>query len=121
MYVATLHVHLSLVRGCILYCIFCSDFLCGLIWTEPERNKTQNESQFFWEPVSRKATKKVAFVGSLRVNHSDMASRFIVGQIDLSLTENCSVTKAIPAVRNYTTCKFSEDGVTISIHADALQ
>jgi len=50
-----------------------------------------------------------------------MASRFIVGQIDLSLTENCSVTKAIPAVRNYTTCKFSEDGVTISIHADALQ
>ena len=125
MYVSTLHCHLSLVRGCILYRIFCSDFLCGLIWTEAEKNKTQNETQFFWKPVFHKSTNKTAYVGSLRVNHSDMASRFIVGRIDLPLTDRCSVDNANRTVLNYNTTitntsKFSEDGVIMSINADAL-
>jgi len=81
----------------------------------------RNVSQYFWEPVNKRSN-KMAYVGSLRVNQSDMASRFIVGRIELPIRRNCSVANAKLTVLNYntTTCKFSEDGGTISINAEAL-
>jgi hypothetical protein len=56
----------------------------------------------------------MAYVGSLRVNQSDMASRFVVGRIELNITRNCTVANAKLTVLNYNTTmrKFSEDGVT---------
>jgi hypothetical protein len=71
-------------------------------------------SQYFWEPVNKRSN-KMAYVGSLRVNQSDMASRFVVGLIQLAITRNCTVANANLTVLNYNTtiCKFSEDGVTI--------
>ena len=73
--------------------------------------------------MPQKSSNKTAYVGSLSVNHSDTTSRFIVGQIDLSITDNCSVANATHTVLNYNTtaCKFSEDGVSMSVNADALQ
>jgi hypothetical protein len=61
-------------------------------------------------------------VGSQRVNHSDLASRFMVGLIEIPITDNCMVANANLSVLNYntTTCKFSEDGISMSINADAL-
>jgi hypothetical protein len=98
-------------------------FLCGLIWTEAEKNKTQNPPQFYRETVKQNSN-KTAYVGSLRVNHTDIASRFIVGLIELPITNNCSVANASFTVLNYstpTTCKFSEDVVSMSVNAVALQ
>ena len=65
---------------------------------------------------------KTAYVGSLRVNHSDMASRFIVGQIELPIANSCMVANPNISVLNYSTatCKFSEDGVSMLINADVL-
>jgi len=82
----------------------------------------QNPPQLYWEPVNHKP-KRTAYVGSLRVNQSDMASRFIVGLIALPITDNCSVANANFTVLNYTTItrKFSEDVVSVSVNADALQ
>jgi len=79
-------------------------FFSGANWSaEAEKNKMQNETQFFWKPVPHKSSNKTAYVGSMRVNHSDMASRFIVGRIDLPLTDSCSVARADPTVLNYNT------------------
>jgi hypothetical protein len=51
-----------------------------------------------------------------------MASRFIVGRIELPLTDSCMVENPNTSVLNYNTntCKFSEDGVSMSINADVL-
>jgi hypothetical protein len=53
-----------------------------------------------------------------------MASRFIVGQIELTITNSCSIAIANHTVLNYTTTtnrKFSGDGLSMSINVDALQ
>jgi hypothetical protein len=73
----------------------------------------------------KQKSNKTAYVGSLRVNRSDVASRFIVGRIDFPITDICSVVNPNISILNYNTttinCKFSEDGVTVSINADVLQ
>ena len=60
----------------------------------------------------------MAYVGGLRVNRSDMASRFMVGLIELPITNNCTVANASFKVLNYntTTCKFIADGVSMSVN-----
>lgn len=81
----------------------------------------QDVSLFFHESVN-KTSNKTAYVASLRVNHSDVAGRFIVGLIELPITDSCRVSNANFSVKNYSTntSKFSEDGVTVSMNADAL-
>jgi hypothetical protein len=56
---------------------------------------------------------KTAYVGSLKVDHNNKASRFIVGKIELAL-DSCVVVNGTPAVLPYATNgKFSEDGVSM--------
>ena len=61
-------------------------------------------------------------MASLRVNHSDVAGRFIVGLIELPIANSCRVANANFTVQDYrtNTSKFSESGVTVSVNADAL-
>jgi hypothetical protein len=51
-----------------------------------------------------------------------MAGRFIVGLMELPITNSCRVVNASFKFQDYTnsTCKFSEHGLTIFINADAL-
>lgn len=80
-------------------------FFSGANWSEgaeaKNKNKQNNSQYLFWEPVNKKAN-KTAYVGSLRVNHSSsVAGRFIVGQMQLPLTNSCMVVNASFTVFDY--------------------
>lgn len=70
-----------------------------------ERNNKdkQNNSQYiFWEVVDKKLANKTAYVASLRVNHSSsVAGRFIVGQMQLPITNSCRIANASFRVFDY--------------------
>jgi hypothetical protein len=83
----------------------------------------QNAPQFFWEAVNKTSSKKTGYVGSLRANRSDVAGRFIVGQMDLPIANNCTVANANFTVLYYnttTTRKFRECGIVILINTNVL-
>jgi hypothetical protein len=81
----------------------------------PTGKDETNMTQYFWETVAKKGN-KTAYVGSLKVNHSNsVAGRFIVGHLQLPIENSCAVANASFDVSDYSNstgtfygCRFIE-------------
>lgn len=92
-------------------------FFSGANWSEEAKgNRT------FWEPVNKPSFNKTAYVGSLRVNHSDMAGRFIVGLMELPITNGCRVVNASFKFQDYTNSTSNKTALeVIKLELERLQ
>ncbi|XP_069680052.1 protein 5NUC-like isoform X3 [Periplaneta americana] len=73
-------------------------FFSGANWsaeTPAEKNTTS-----FWEHVPK--ANKTAYIGSVKVNHMDMAYRFVVGHVQFSINGSCiAANDTVLTVNNY--------------------
>ncbi|XP_021938017.1 uncharacterized protein LOC110838764 isoform X3 [Zootermopsis nevadensis] len=71
-------------------------FFSGANWSQdaaPSKGG-QNVSQYFCETVNKTSVNKTARVCSLKVNHTSETGRFIIGKMQLPITNSCSVANA---------------------------
>lgn len=91
-------------------CDLCIILFC-LVSTDAAPSKGgQNVSQYFCETVNKTSVNKTARVCSLKVNHTSETGRFIIGKMQLPITNSCSVANAEFDVVHYqnSTRKFTE-------------